>query len=234
MCTPADEEVHAHPGQFHVRMCLRTPIELEQERAGNIITSAHFGSQKFRILWGTESVPGDFSAAPAAIREMLVSDPDYVEGASVTIPKAYFGEVTAEGLVDCLVRIARSGATALQLGEHVRAEPDWASPIDWMFDHVNFRALDSKYFHKLVSIPLQTPTPEDGSETSRRHEIWWRLWNLGMIDEAPGGRGVESRNNERAKQRWNYVRSLLEGREADHTDSELLTDLQRYHERPYR
>lgn len=234
-----DATVPAVPRHFRLRLRLRTPLELENERLGRLDWLPHFRAREYRILWGNEAVTQDFTSAPAILRPLGATGP--LTAVPITIPRAYYGQVDGSGLVsrDDIVETG-SGSTILQLGEYRDAAPHAIGPELWAVD----QRAPRQHFHPLVEIPLNRCNPPADAAASRQVEIWWRLWNLGQITEErfpahpPAGSDAAAAEaqqrpfanaNQLAKARWNRVRRVFGSGDVTR-DEAFLNDLIRIHD----
>jgi hypothetical protein len=219
-----------------------TPLELEQDRAKASFTP-YFAGKDYRILWGTESVRVDFSSAPADVRAAHTASAGPVSGAPVQVPRAYYGTVGADGTVSQDVVDVPIGAAVIEIGEYRSELPSGLTPELWALDQRAAR----HHFYPLVRIPLQRFDPPPQPAEAIQVELWWRLWNLGLIGQwsvpptSPehardsayyrGPDRVFSAANQIAKPQWNLVRARLEPAAPPDTDHALMTDLLLHHDR---
>lgn len=198
---PAASDVPAHPPRFRLRVRLFSPLDLEKERAGTLIAS-QFIRKEYRILWGTESVPG----------------------VTVPVPRAYHGMVDPEdGTVsEDVVDVPTGGYSRIELGEYQDKPP---SGLDAGLLAVDQRA-PRQHFHPLVTIPLVRFDPRPVPKDAMQEELWWRLWNLGLL----GNLQAPATSNRIAKPQWNLVRARLERSAPPDSDDALMTDLLRHHD----
>jgi hypothetical protein len=218
--------VPATPPTFRLQLRLLTPLELEQERAGASF-KPHFANEEYRILWGTKSVTVDFSGAPADVLSQF-------HGGPVQVPLAYYGTVGKDGTIGKFahpdgtvseyVLDEPNGERWIEIGEYQRELPSGLSPALWALD----QSYPRRHFKPLVRIPLVRFDPPPVPEKATNVELWWRLWNLGQIDESPPPSFPKDRKVGDwfvyiAKAQWNLVRARLKSKELRLTD-EVLKD----------